>query len=117
MPADKLTELPSLLRSRDPAALTALMRVEGDAGLAQVVSDLARDLRWAIEEDLSGLVGDMAALRLLQAGKAVARGLQLHADRLADNVGEFLSAESGRMANHPYFKYLVIGKRAGREMK
>src|SRR3546814_3047103 len=40
IPADKLTELPSLLRSRDPAALTALMRVEGDAGLAQVVSDL-----------------------------------------------------------------------------
>src|SRR3546814_10769007 len=41
---------------------------------------------------------------LRQAGKAVARGLQLTADRLADNVGEFLSEESGLMANRPSFE-------------
>src|SRR3546814_5867116 len=109
MPADKLTELPSLLRSRDPAALTALMRVEGGAGLAQVVSDLARDLRWDIEEDLSKLVGDMAALRLLQAGKAMAQGVQLTAGRLAGNVGEFLSEESGMMANRAGFEDWTAG--------
>src|SRR3546814_2325395 len=48
IPADQLAELPGVLRARDPALLTELLHVEGDAGLAQVVSELARDLRWEI---------------------------------------------------------------------
>lgn len=115
IPADKLSGLPSLLRSRSPDALAEIMHIEGDAGLARVVSDLARDLRWDVEDDLSRLVGDMAALRLLRAGKAVAQGLQQTAGRLAGNVGEFLSEESGLMATRPAFDDWAVGLRAMRE--
>ncbi|MFW7342212.1 SCP2 sterol-binding domain-containing protein [Pollutimonas sp. H1-120] len=109
IPSDKLPGLPAVLRSRDPDAVAEIMHIEGDAGLARVVSDLARDLRWDIEEDLAKLVGDMAALRLLQAGKAVMQGVQLTAGRLAGNVGEFLSEESGMMANRPGFEDWTAG--------
>ncbi len=109
IPSDKLSGLPTVLRSRDPDAVAEIMHIEGDAGLARVVSDLARDLRWDIEEDLSKLVGDMAALRLLQAGKAMAQGVQLTAGRLAGNVGEFLSEESGMMANRAGFEDWTAG--------
>lgn len=104
IPASKLAGLPAALRARDPALVTELMHIEGDAGLAHLVSDLARDLRWDIEEDLSGLVGDMAARRLLQTGKLIAGGIQASAVRLAANVGEFLSEESGMMASRPAFE-------------
>lgn len=104
IPLDKLSDLPAVLRSRNPEAVAEIMHIEGDAGLARVVSDLARDLRWDVEEDLAKLVGDMAALRLLQAGKAVAQGLQQTAGRLAGNIGEFLSEESVMMANRAGFE-------------
>ncbi|MGB3290203.1 MAG: SCP2 sterol-binding domain-containing protein [Burkholderiaceae bacterium] len=115
IPADKLSSLPSLLRTRDPDAIADIMRIEGDAGLARVVSDLARDLRWDVEDDLSRLVGDVAALRLLQAGKVVTQGLRQAANRLSGNVGEFLSEESGLMANRPAFDDWTGRLRAMRE--
>src|SRR5690606_9235592 len=81
IPLDKLSDLPAVLRSRNPEAVAELMHIEGDAGLARVVSDLARYLLWDVEQDLSKLVENMDALRLLQAGKAVAQGLQQTAVR------------------------------------
>ncbi len=104
IPSNKIAQLSAVLHARDPALISELMHIEGDAGLAQLVSDLARDLRWDIEEDLSGLVGDMAARRLLQAGKLIAGGIQSSAMRLAGNAGEFLSEESGIMASRPAFE-------------
>lgn len=104
IPAGKIAQLPAVLRARDPSLLTELMHIEGDAGLAHLVSDLARDLRWDAEDDLSRLVGDMAARRLLQTGKIIAEGVQSSAERLAGNVSEFLSHESCMMASRPAFE-------------
>lgn len=98
VPAARFADLPSVLRSRDPAAIAAIMHVQGDAGLAQVVSDLARDLRWDVEDDLSRIVGDVAAARLTSLGRNAASGMQSAAIRLAGNVGEYLTEESGLMA-------------------
>lgn len=103
IPGNRVAELPAVLHARDPALITELMHIEGDAGLAQLVSDLARDLRWDVEEDLSKLVGDMAARRLLQTGQMLVGGIQSSAMRLAGNVGEFLSEESRLMASRPAF--------------
>lgn len=103
VPAARFADLPSVLRSRDPAAIAAIMHVQGDAGLAQVVSDLARDLRWDVEDDLSRVVGDLAATRLMGLGRNVASGMQLAATRLAGNVGEYLTEESGLMATRPAY--------------
>ena len=104
IPAGKIAQLPAVLRARDPSLLTELMHIEGDAGLAHLVSDLARDLRWDPEDDLSRVVGDVAARRLLQTGKTIAEGMQSSAERLAGNVSEFLSHESGMMASRPAFQ-------------
>src|SRR5690606_25300557 len=65
LPSDKLSQLPAILRRGDTDEITALLHIQGDAGLAQVVSELARGLRWDAEDDLARLVGDVAAVRLM----------------------------------------------------
>ena len=107
IPSGKLGELPGALRDNDPNAITALMHVQGDAGLAQVVSGLARDLRWDVEDDLAAVVGDMAAVRVLNGVKSVAAGARVSAQRLTGNVGEYLAEESR----------LVLGRSAYQEWK
>ncbi len=46
------------------------VRIEGDAALATAIAGLARQLRWDVEEDLSHLVGDVAAHRLVRTARA-----------------------------------------------
>lgn len=112
IPAGKLAQVPAVLGSGNPDGLAELMHVDGDAGLAHVVSGLARDLRWDIENDLSALVGDIAALRLLQAGRALAGGVQQASQRLAGNAAEYLTEESGMLASRPAFDDWSAGLRA-----
>lgn len=109
IPFEKLAELPAILRSRETSAIAAVLHIEGDAGLAQVVSDLARDLRWDIEDDLSRVVGDVAATGLLTAGKRAVDGARNVTDRLAGNVAEFVSEESGMMASRPAYSDWMAG--------
>ncbi len=104
IPAGKMAQLPAVLRAGDPSLLTELLHIEGDAGLAHLVSDLARDLRWDVEDDLSRVLGDVAARRLLQTGRNIAAGVQSSAERLAGNISEFLVHESGMMASRPAFE-------------
>jgi ubiquinone biosynthesis protein UbiJ len=103
IPANKLADLPEVLRAGDSAAIAELMHVQGDAGLAHAVSDLAGTLRWDIEDDLARLVGDVAALRLLRAAKSAAAGAQTGAQRLAGNMGEYLSEESRLILGRPAY--------------
>ncbi|TEA78301.1 ubiquinone biosynthesis accessory factor UbiJ [Allopusillimonas ginsengisoli] len=103
LPADRVSSLPRILRSRDPANLADILHVEGDAGLAHVVSDLARDLRWDPEDDLARVVGDVAASRLMDGGRQAVAGLRQAATRVADNTAEYLTEESAMMAARPAF--------------
>ncbi|NYT58059.1 SCP2 sterol-binding domain-containing protein [Alcaligenaceae bacterium] len=103
IPTSQLAELPGVLRARNPELLTELLHVEGDAGLAQVVSELARELRWDLEDDLSRVVGDMAATRLLQAADMFKLGVQTAASRLAGNASEFLTEEDTLLAGRPVY--------------
>src|SRR3546814_310359 len=93
IPAERLAELPGALRASDPEQIAALMHIQGDAALAHVVSDLARDLRWDIENDLSRIFGDIAARRLLAMFKGLAAGVRQGSARFAGNVGEYLIEE------------------------
>lgn len=95
VPADRLRDLPAAWRSQGLAGVTALARIQGDAGLAHLVSDLARDLRWDVEDDLSRVVGDVMAIRLIQGGRQLAAGLRHSAGRAQDNLTEYLAEESG----------------------
>jgi len=95
IPPERRRDLPAAWRTGGLAGVTGLARIQGDAGLAHLVSDLARSLRWDVEDDLSRLVGDAAAVRLTQGARAVAASLRQTAARAQDNLGEYLREESG----------------------
>lgn len=67
--------------------------IQGEAGLAQVVSELARDLRPDPEDALSRWVGDVAAVRLVSGAGAVFRSVHEAVQRLGQNVTEYLAFE------------------------
>jgi ubiquinone biosynthesis protein UbiJ len=86
------------LRGPNPdQQLTGLMRVEGEAALAQVVMDLAQNLRWDPEDELADIVGDRAALRLTRLSKSLLQGLNQAGRRLGGNVAEYLSEEDAAL--------------------
>ena len=109
VPASRWREIPAVLRERDPAALAGLMHIQGDAALAQVVSDLARDLRWDVEDDLSRVVGDVAAVRMVSTARSVASAAQEGAKRFMGNTAEYLSEESDMLVSKPAFQHWADG--------
>jgi ubiquinone biosynthesis protein UbiJ len=95
IPPERRRDLPGAWRTEGLAGVTGLAHIQGDAGLAHLVSDLARGLRWDVEEDLSRLVGDVAAVRLTRGARELAGGLRQAAGRARANLGEYLGEESG----------------------
>jgi len=68
--------------------------VTGDADFAAVISQVASNLRWDVEEDLSRVVGDIAAHRMARAGRAAAAWPKQAAVSMAENAAEFLTEET-----------------------
>uniref|UniRef100_UPI0033423D00 ubiquinone biosynthesis accessory factor UbiJ n=1 Tax=Castellaniella defragrans TaxID=75697 RepID=UPI0033423D00 len=104
LPAQRWRELPGLWQRGGMAELSAAARIEGDAGLAQLVSDLAGALRWDIEDDLARVVGDVAAVRLAGGLRALGAGAREAAGRARDNLAEYLGEESGLAVRRPDFE-------------
>ena len=105
LPEDKFSELPDAIRKRDnPQLLSSLLHLEGDAGLAQLVSDLARDLRWDVEHDLRRMVGPILAKRLIKSFGFVRDNGQELVRRGAENVSEYLSEEARMILSRPAFE-------------
>ena len=69
--------------------------IEGDAALARVVADLAENLRWDPEDDLSRLVGDIPATRLIAGARAAREGARAAVSSVSRNVSEYLAEERG----------------------
>jgi len=103
LPEGRWRELPELWRRGGMAEVSSAARIEGDAGLAQAVSDLAANLRWDVEDDLARVMGDMAALRLTGGLRALGVGARQAAERARDNVAEYLGEESGLAVRRPEF--------------
>lgn len=104
LPRGGLAKLPDILRRGDTDEITDLLHIEGDAGLAQVVSELARGLRWDAEDDLARLVGDVAAVRIVSAARSLARGVEQSATRITENLGEYLVEESRQVLGRHAFE-------------
>ncbi|MCM8612370.1 hypothetical protein [Accumulibacter sp.] len=95
-------ELPADTPARllgDRAAVFAAATIAGSADLAQTLSQVFGNLRWDIEEDLSQLVGDIAARRGLQLAGHVARWHWQATSRLAGAVAEYLTEEAAEIAS------------------
>lgn len=67
--------------------------IAGDTDFAAVISQVAANVRWDVEEDLSKVVGDIAAHRMAQAGRAAAAWPKQAAASMAGNAAEYLTEE------------------------
>ena len=84
--------------SRDANAWRGV-RIEGDAEFAHDVSYLARNLDWDVEEDLSRVVGDIAAHRIVKTARSFGQwGLEA-GKRLAQGAAEYWTEESPLVAS------------------
>ena len=77
----------------DSERATKDVRIEGDAEFAQTLSQLARELRWDAEEDLSRVTGDIAAHKLMQGARAFQVYAKDASQRLAETGAAFLVDE------------------------
>ena len=75
-------------------ALIAEARINGAADLAECLGFVLRHLRWDIEDDLASLVGDVAARRLVQGGRAFAGWQRTQASNLAHQVADYFTIEN-----------------------
>jgi len=73
--------------------VAAHLRIEGDVALATALSDLARHLRWDVEDDLSHLVGDVAAHRISRGVQDWRNKAERLARRAGDSTLQFVTAE------------------------
>ena len=99
---------PTLEVRLQPASLLATLRgeeaalrnaeIRGDAEFANVLVFLVRNLRWDIEEDLSRIVGDIAAHRLVNDVKGFFAWGRDARGQLAASVGEYLRDEAALVA-------------------
>jgi ubiquinone biosynthesis protein UbiJ len=106
--ASDATPEPDLVVALSPTALPALARRDeamlrevtftGDAELAAALQFLARHLEWDVEEDLSRVVGDVAAHRIAGGARDFLAWQKEAALRLGQNFAEYLTEEAGVIA-------------------
>lgn len=88
----KPADLPQILANKEKAF--SYVSIEGDADLAKTIADIAGNLRWEAEEDLAPLVGDIAAMRIVQGARAALSAVQATGQTLAENMAEYLLEEN-----------------------
>ncbi len=86
-----LALLPRLARG-DENAFSAVA-FAGDSELAATLSMVARNVEWDVEEDLSRLMGDIAAHRLVGGVKSFGGWARDAETRLVANLAEYLTEE------------------------
>ena len=95
IPDVTVTVPPSLLprlAAREEAAFRQAV-FEGDAEFAAEIAFLARNLEWDAEEDLSKVVGDIAAHRIVSTAKSLRAWRKDATARLGENLREYLTEE------------------------
>lgn len=107
--SDVVIRLPAdtpLLLPRGLDKVMAGASVEGNAEFATELSFVFRHLRWDAEEDLSRLVGDMAAHRIVAAADRFIGWQKQAAQNLAANLAEYLARENPMLATAAEFAAL-----------
>ena len=97
-PALELAVKPEIIAAlgQGEDALARAIDVSGNAQLATEALHLARYLRWDVEEDLSRVLGDVAAHRVVQTARDFGRWQLDAARRLAESFAGY-AAEEARM--------------------
>ena len=98
---EKLSVFKQMFSEQPRPDMAEVIHISGDAALAQVVADLAKHLRWDVQEDLANVVGDIPAAKLMSGAQALSSGIREAGKRFAYNVAEFLSEEQNVVAGRP----------------
>ena len=85
------------LAARDPLVWNEIA-VTGDTDFASVLNFIWRNATWDVEEDLSRVFGDIAAHRLVMAGKAVDHWRSRSMDSVARGLAEYWTEEQPLIA-------------------
>jgi ubiquinone biosynthesis protein UbiJ len=85
------------LAVRDERAWTQVAAT-GDTEFAATIGQLARNLRWDLEEDLSRVFGDVAAHRMAETGRALRRWGGETVENLARSFAEYWTEEEPLIA-------------------
>jgi ubiquinone biosynthesis protein UbiJ len=83
----------------DMAAIFASARISGSAEFAEALAFVFRNLRWDAEADLAAMFGDIAAHRGFQLAQSLLTWQKSAAFNVAQNVKEYLSEETGSVAD------------------
>lgn len=76
------------------------VHIEGDAEVAQTFSELLKHARPDLEEELSRLVGDVAAHQVGTAARSLLQFAQRAATTFSQNVSEYLQEEGRDVPSH-----------------
>lgn len=87
-----------LLALQGKDAVMRAARIEGSAEFAEVLGFVIRNLRWDAEEDLSKVVGDIAAHRIVSSTREIAAWQQQAARNFAENITEYFTEEQPLIA-------------------
>lgn len=104
----------SLTVTLRPGVLAALARgeehlmreveVSGNARLAAEVMVLVRHLRWDPEEELSAVIGDIAAHRVVQTARSFAAWQMDAARRVGEALADYFAEEKRVLVRRPDFR-------------
>ncbi len=86
------------LAVHDEAAYREI-EMQGDMELGQEISFIARNLTWDVEEDLSRVIGDMAAHRVVSTARELGQWGREAALRMAQGATEYWTEESPLIAS------------------
>ena len=99
--ADATIHLPPSLAMRllrkDPLA-TSLIKIDGDTALGIEIGKILSAIRWDVEDDLSKVVGDIAAYQVVQLGQQKLKRIQDHAKNLGEMLVEYWQEEQPMIA-------------------
>ena len=74
------------------------IRISGDSAFAEEILHIGKNLRWDVEEDLSGMIGDVLAHRVVQAGDNVIRWQRGAFRNLLQTAAEYWTEEQPLLA-------------------
>ncbi len=97
--------IPRLARG-DETAFSAII-FEGDSEFASTLSSIARNVSWDVEQDLSQVVGDIAARRVMGGVSVIGEWSREAESRLLANVAEYLTEEKREFATARELESLV----------
>lgn len=87
----KLSDLP--LIAQNPERAFSYVKIEGDAELANVISQVGKSVRWDAEHDLEKVFGPILAMRMVSGARSAASAVRTGHQKLAENVAEYFLDE------------------------